>query len=80
MSLLHAFDPRSAHVRIVVDKVALEQISSEHFSFLLSFHRLFHTHHHPSSGADTAGVIVTDVPSTQSHPIPQTKNVYNGII
>jgi hypothetical protein len=39
----------------VVDKVALEQISSEYFGFPSdsSFHQLLHNHPHLSSGAGT---------------------------
>jgi hypothetical protein len=41
-------NPRSGHVVFVVDKVALEQVFSEYFSYpcQLSFHRMLHTHHH----------------------------------
>jgi hypothetical protein len=58
-----------------VDKMALEQVFSEHFSFLCQFlyHRLLHTHH-LSSGAGTIGRIVADVPSGLSlTPPPDTK-------
>jgi hypothetical protein len=42
---------------IVVDKVALGQVFSEHFGFPCqsSFHQLLHNHHHRSSGAGTIG-------------------------
>jgi hypothetical protein len=50
-------------VGFVVDKTALGQAFSEHFGLpCQSFHRLLHTHH-PSSGADTIGQTVADVPS-----------------
>jgi hypothetical protein len=53
----HGFQPRSGHVWFVVDVVALGQVFSEYFGFpcQFSFHRLLHTHHHPSSGAGTVG-------------------------
>jgi hypothetical protein len=49
-------------VGFVVDKVALEYVSSEYFGFpyQLSFHRLLHTHD-LSSGAGTIGQLVADV-------------------
>jgi hypothetical protein len=52
-------------VGFVVDKVALGQISSEYFGFPCQFssHRLFHAHHHLSSGAGRRGPTVADVPS-----------------
>jgi hypothetical protein len=42
------FEPRSGHVGLVVDKVALGQVFSEYFDFpcQFSFHRLLHIHHH----------------------------------
>jgi hypothetical protein len=44
--------------------VAPGQDFSEHFGFpCQTFHRLLHTHRHPSSGAGTTGQIITDVPS-----------------
>jgi hypothetical protein len=47
---------RSGYMGFVVDEVALSQVFSEHFGFPChSFHWLFNTHHHPSSGAGTAG-------------------------
>jgi hypothetical protein len=57
------FDPRSSHVGLVVDKVALEQVSSEYFEFpcQFSFHQTLH--HHLSSGAGTRGQLVTEEPS-----------------
>jgi hypothetical protein len=41
----------------VVSREALEQVFSEYFGFLCpAFHRLLHTHHHPSSSeAETIG-------------------------
>jgi hypothetical protein len=48
----------------VLDKLALGQVFSEYFDFpCQSFHRLLHTHHHPSSGAGTLGQTVADVPN-----------------
>jgi hypothetical protein len=49
----------------VVDKVALGQVFSEYFRFpcQLSFHRLLHIHHHPSSVAGTMGQLAADVKS-----------------
>jgi hypothetical protein len=46
-----------------MDKVALGQVFSEYFRFpcQVSFHRLLHIH--LSSGADTTGKLVADVPS-----------------
>jgi hypothetical protein len=66
------FEPRSIHVEFVVDKVALEQVSSQYFGFpcQFSFHRLLHTHH-LSSGAGTLGQLVTDVPSGLSLTPPE---------
>jgi hypothetical protein len=50
------FEDRSGHVGFVVDKMALEQVSSEYFCFScqFSFRRLLHTHH-LSSGTGTIG-------------------------
>jgi hypothetical protein len=47
----------------VVDKVALEQVSSEHFGFpcQFSFHQMLHTN--LPSGAGTIGQLVADLPS-----------------
>jgi hypothetical protein len=51
-----------------MDKVAMGQVFSEHFSFpCQSFHRVFYAHHHPSAGA---GIIVVDVPLELSHNPP----------
>jgi hypothetical protein len=50
MASRSGFEPGSGHVGFVVDKAALEQAFSEYFGFLCqAFHRLIHTHHHPSS-------------------------------
>jgi hypothetical protein len=51
------FEPGSDHVRFVVDKVALGQVSSEYFGFPCqsSYHQLLHKHPHLSSGAGTIG-------------------------
>jgi hypothetical protein len=51
------FEPGSGHVGFVVDKVALEQVSSEYFRFprQSSFNQFLHNHHHLSSGAGTIG-------------------------
>jgi hypothetical protein len=58
----------------VVDKISLGQVFFEDFGFLYqSFHRLLHTHHHPSSGAGTIGQIVADVPSGISDTPPHSK-------
>jgi hypothetical protein len=67
------FDLRSCHAGFVVDKVALGQVFSEYFGFpcKFSFHRLLHTHHHLSSGADAVGQIAADVPSGLSLTSPQ---------
>jgi hypothetical protein len=66
------FDPGSGHVILVVNKTALGQVFSEYFSFPChSFHRLPHTHHHPSSGAGTIGQTVADVPNGLSLILPK---------
>jgi hypothetical protein len=70
---LPVFDPRSGHVGFVVDKVALGQVFSEYFGFpcQFTFHLLFHTDFHLSSGAGRIGQTVADVPSGLStHPTP----------
>jgi hypothetical protein len=57
------FQFKSGHVGFVVDKVTLVQVFSVYFNFpFQSFHRLFHTHHHLPSGADTVGQMLNDVP------------------
>jgi hypothetical protein len=68
-----AFDPRSGHVRLLVDKMTLGQVFSEYLGFhcQLSFHRLLHNHHYLSSGAGTIGQIVTEVPSGLSLTLPK---------
>jgi hypothetical protein len=40
------FDPRSGHLRFVLDKVSLGQVFSEYFGFpcQFCFHRLLHSH------------------------------------
>jgi hypothetical protein len=56
-------DTRSSHVGFVVDKVTLEQVSSEYLGFLrqFSFHQIPHT---PiSSGVGAIGQSEADVPS-----------------
>jgi hypothetical protein len=66
------FEPLSDHVKFVVDKLALGQVFSEYFGVpWQSFHRILHTHHHPSSGAGTIGQIVADVTSGLSLTPPQ---------
>jgi hypothetical protein len=65
-------EPRSDYVGFVVDKAAMGQVFSEHFGFAChSFHRLLRTHHQPSSGANTIGQMVSDVPNALSDPIPR---------
>jgi hypothetical protein len=66
------FEPRSGHVRSVVDKVPLGQVFFEYFGLpcQFSFHRLLHTHH-LSTGAGTIGQLVADVPSGLSLTPPQ---------
>jgi hypothetical protein len=61
--LLPGFEPRSGHVRFVVDKLALGRVFSEFFGFLckFSFHRLLHTRY-LSFGAGIVGKVVADVP------------------
>jgi hypothetical protein len=49
-------------------------------SACLSFHRLLHTHHHPSSGAGTIGQIVGDLPSGLSlTPTQETKQTKKNL-
>jgi hypothetical protein len=57
----------------VVDKLALGQVFSDYFGFPCQFslHRLFHIHHHLSSGAGATGQLVADVPSGLSLTPPQ---------
>jgi hypothetical protein len=76
------FDLRSSHVRFVEDKVALGHAFSEYFCFpCQSLHRLFHNHHHPSSGAGTIGQKVAHVPSGLSLPLPsqETKKITHPV-
>jgi hypothetical protein len=45
----------------------MRQVFSYYFGFPYhSFHRLFHAHHHPSSGAGTTGQIVAEVADVPS--------------
>jgi hypothetical protein len=70
------FDPGSGHMTFVVDRVALRQVFFEYFSFLCQwFHRLLHTHRHPSSGAGRMGQMVTDVRSGLSLTPPQQREL-----
>jgi hypothetical protein len=72
------FEPGLGHVGFVVDKVALEQVFSEPFSFpcQFAFHRLLHNHHHHlSSGAGTVGQTVAAVPSGLSFTPRERKSV-----
>jgi hypothetical protein len=59
------FEPGSGNVGFVADKVALGQVFSEYFGFPCQFvfHRLFHSHHHLSSGAGAVGQTLASVPS-----------------
>jgi hypothetical protein len=78
------FEPKSGHVGLVMDKVALRQVFSEYFGFprQFSFHRLLHIHHHLSSGVATIGQLVADVPSglslTPPHETKKNPNAYMG--
>jgi hypothetical protein len=55
--------PGSGRVGFVANEVELGKVSSEYLDFpCQSSHRLFHAHHHPSSGVGTIGQIVADVP------------------
>jgi hypothetical protein len=70
------FQPRSGRVGFVMDKAALGKVFSEYFGFpCQSFHRLLHTHHHPTSEVGTQGQTVAAVPSGLSlnapPPLPQ---------
>jgi hypothetical protein len=51
-------DPRLGLVEFVTDTVELKQVSSEY----LCFPRQFSLHTHLSSGADTTGQLVVEVP------------------
>jgi hypothetical protein len=60
------FKPTSGHMGFVVDKMALEHVSSEYFGFRCQFvlHRLFHTHNYQLlSWAGVIGKILAGVPS-----------------
>jgi hypothetical protein len=66
----------------VVRKAALGQEFSGYFYFPChSFHRLIHTHHHPSLGAGAVGQIVADVPIELSLTLTQESleicNIYS---
>jgi hypothetical protein len=68
--------PRSDYVGFVVDKVALGQVFSKHFSFpcQFSFHQLLHIYHNLLSRAHPIGQLVADVPSGLSlTPTQETK-------
>jgi hypothetical protein len=70
------FDPRSSHVGFVVDKVEMEQVSFEYFGLSRQFspHQIFHIH--LTSGADTGGQLLADVPSSVSpHPTKLKENL-----
>jgi hypothetical protein len=58
------FGPRSGHVGVVVDKLAMGQVFSEFFGFSwqFSFHQLLYTDR-SLFGAGTIGSLVADVPS-----------------
>jgi hypothetical protein len=60
-------------VGFVVEKVTLVMVFSEYIGFTCQFlfHRLLHTHHHPSSGAGTIGQLAANVPSGLSLLTPQ---------
>jgi hypothetical protein len=62
------FNPRSGHVICGWES----DTGSEYYGFLcqFTFHRLLHTHHHPSSGNCTIWQIVAAVPSGLSSPPP----------
>jgi hypothetical protein len=64
----------------VVDKVALEQVFSEYFSFpyQFSFHQLLHTQH-LSSGAGTIDQLMADVPSGLRLTPPQDSKTKKAI-
>jgi hypothetical protein len=70
------------HLGFVVDKVALGQVFSEYFGFpcQFSFHRLLHTHHHPSSGSGIIGQLVVDVPNGLSLTPPQEIKKNHNIV
>jgi hypothetical protein len=51
------FEPGSAHMEFMMDKVTLGQVFSEYYGFpcQFSFHQLLHNHQYLSSGAGTIG-------------------------
>jgi hypothetical protein len=62
----------------VMDKVALEQVFFEYFSFPRQFSFLQLLQNHLSSGAGTVGQIVADVPSGLSlAPFQEIKKYIN---
>jgi hypothetical protein len=75
-------EPRSGHVRFVVDEVALGQVFSECFGFpwQFSFYRLLHSHHLSSGAGYNWPVIGRRTKLTQSHPTPpqETKRKMRG--
>jgi hypothetical protein len=66
------FGCSSGHVGFLVDKVALGQVSSYYLGYSCQlFHKLLHTHRHPSSGTGVIGQIMADTPSGLSLTPPQ---------
>jgi hypothetical protein len=64
----------SDQVGFVVNKVALGQVFSKYFGFpCRSFHRVLHSHLHPSSSAAAIGQIMAHIPTRLSltHPKKQ---------
>jgi hypothetical protein len=58
------------NVGFVVDKAALEQVFFKYFCFPChSFHQIFHTHHHPSSGTGTIGQVDSVSPQPKKNYI-----------
>jgi hypothetical protein len=73
------FEPRSRHVRFVVDKDALGKIFSEYLGFPrpFSFHRLLHTHHLSSGLVQEAKQWPTyQVDSVSPHAKKQKKRCF----
>jgi hypothetical protein len=67
------FYTRSGYVRFMVDKVALEQVFSSYCGFPCQYSSPEILHSHLSSGADTLGQLVADVPSgLKSYPTSKT--------
>jgi hypothetical protein len=61
----------------VVDKATLGHVSFYYLCFpRQSFHRLLHTHLHPSSGAGTKGHMVADVTIGLTLSLPKKLNEY----